>query len=69
MTSDNKILIGKIVAAHGIKGDVKIKSYTTIPSDLCSYYPILNKNNTPSFTTRSIYMNIKTINNIKANTR
>lgn len=46
MTSDNKILIGKIVAAHGIKGDVKIKSYTTIPSDLCSYTPILNKNDT-----------------------
>ncbi len=37
------ILIGKIVAAHGIKGDVKVKSYTTIPTDFFNYTPIMNK--------------------------
>ncbi len=41
MTSD-KVLIGKIINAHGIKGDVKIKSFTTIPADVCSYSPLLN---------------------------
>ena len=45
MTSQN-ILVGKIVAAHGIRGWVKIKSYTTIPSDICKYSPILKSNGT-----------------------
>ena len=40
MTSE-KVLIGKIVNAHGIKGDVKIKSFTVIPADLCAYSPLL----------------------------
>lgn len=40
MTSD-KVLIGKIVNAHGIKGDVKIKSFTMNPADVCSYTPLL----------------------------
>ncbi len=40
------ILIGKIVAAHGIKGDVKVKSYTTNPSDLFNYTPILKSDGT-----------------------
>ena len=42
MTSD-KVLIGKIINAHGIKGDVKMKSFTTTPSDLCKYSPLLKK--------------------------
>lgn len=40
MTSD-KVLIGKIVNAHGIKGDVKIKSFTMNPADVCTYSPLL----------------------------
>ncbi|MBP3615607.1 MAG: 16S rRNA processing protein RimM [Alphaproteobacteria bacterium] len=40
MTSD-KVLIGKIVNAHGIKGDVKVKSFTMNPADVCSYTPLL----------------------------
>lgn len=34
MKSDTKILIGKIVAFHGIRGDVRVQTYTTNPSDL-----------------------------------
>ena len=45
MTSD-KVLIGKVVNAHGIRGDVKIKSFTTIPSDLCNYTPLLKADGT-----------------------
>ena len=45
MTSE-KVLIGKIVNAHGIKGDVKIKSFTTIPADLCKYNPLLKFDDT-----------------------
>ena len=45
MTSE-KVLIGKIINAHGIKGDVKIKSFTTNPCDLCNYTPILKQDDT-----------------------
>ena len=45
MTSE-KVLIGKIVNAHGKKGDVKIKSFTTIPADLCKYNPLLKFDDT-----------------------
>ena len=44
MTSD-KVLIGKIVNAHGIKGDVKIKSFTMNPVDVCNYNPLLKNDN------------------------
>ncbi len=45
MTSE-KVLIGKIINAHGIKGDVKVKSFTTVPADLCKYIPLLKSDNT-----------------------
>ncbi len=45
MTSD-KVLIGKIVNAHGIKGDVKIKSFTVNPVDVCTYSPLLKFDDT-----------------------
>ena len=45
MASD-KVLIGKVVNAHGIKGDVKIKSFTTVPADVCTYSPLLKADDT-----------------------
>ena len=33
-TQDNKILIGKIVAPQGIRGDVRVQTYTASPMDL-----------------------------------
>ena len=44
--SQDLVLIGKIVNAHGIRGDVKIKSFTVTPSDICSYTPILKSDRT-----------------------
>ena len=32
-----QILLGKIVAAHGLKGEVKIKSFTADPLDIAAY--------------------------------
>lgn len=40
-SANDMVLIGKIVNAHGIRGDVKIKSFTVNPSDVCTYSPIL----------------------------
>ncbi|MFN8949240.1 MAG: ribosome maturation factor RimM [Alphaproteobacteria bacterium] len=32
-----QILLGKIIAAHGLKGEVKIRSFTADPLDIASY--------------------------------
>ena len=34
---NKKVCIGKIVAAHGIRGEVKVRSYTTNPLDIDRY--------------------------------
>ncbi len=33
MTDKNKILVGKIVAPHGIRGEFRVQTYTATPSD------------------------------------
>lgn len=40
MTKDNQINMGRIGAAHGIKGSLRIKSYTQNPLDLGAYGPL-----------------------------
>ena len=35
--SDEKLLLGEIVAAHGIKGLVKVRSFTEVPEDILAY--------------------------------
>tara|TARA_B100001564_G_C20609557_1_gene656921 strand:+ start:154 stop:663 length:510 start_codon:yes stop_codon:yes gene_type:complete len=37
MTKDNQVCVGKITAPHGIRGQVKIHSYTQNPEDLMAY--------------------------------
>ncbi|AVX02875.1 ribosome maturation factor RimM [Maritalea myrionectae] len=39
--NDNLVLMGQIGAAHGIKGEVRIKSFTENPLDLAAYSPLL----------------------------
>jgi 16S rRNA processing protein RimM len=39
--SDKRILIGRILAAHGLKGEVKIKSFTEAPLDIASYGAVM----------------------------
>ena len=38
--SANLILLGHITGAHGIRGAVKIKSFTSDPKDIASYGPL-----------------------------
>ena len=40
MTSDKRILMGRIGAAHGIKGEVRIQSFTAEPLALVDYGPL-----------------------------
>lgn len=37
------ICLGQIVAAHGIKGEVKIKTFTSDPENLTKYGPLINQ--------------------------
>jgi 16S rRNA processing protein RimM len=40
MQNDNKICLGAIAGVHGIKGEVKVKSFTEIDSDIDKYGPL-----------------------------
>ena len=39
--SEQLIVMGVITAAHGIRGEVKIRSFTEAPEDIASYGPLL----------------------------
>ena len=43
------VCLGKIVAAHGIKGEVKVKSFTSSPKDVCAYGSLSDKEQTRFF--------------------
>lgn len=48
------VCLGKIVAAHGIRGEVKVKSFTENPKDVLSYGNLSNKDGTRIFETRFV---------------
>lgn len=39
--TDKRIIIGRIVAPHGLRGEVKIKSFTEAPIDVASYGAVM----------------------------
>lgn len=43
------ICVGKIVAAHGIKGEVKIHAYTEDPYSLATYSPLMDSSGNKLF--------------------
>ena len=43
MGTSTHVLVGVIVGAHGIKGEVKLKSFTSHPASIGRYSPLLNK--------------------------
>jgi len=45
----NLICLGKIVAAHGIKGELKVKNFTASPEDMLLYGALSNKDGTRFF--------------------
>jgi 16S rRNA processing protein RimM len=40
MSSSPRILLGHIVGAHGIRGEVMIRSYAEVPDDIGAYGPL-----------------------------
>lgn len=50
MTADaRRILLGHIAGAHGIRGDVVVKSYTEEPEDIAAYGPLQSEDGRRSF--------------------
>jgi 16S rRNA processing protein RimM len=46
---DGKICLGAIAGAHGVKGEVKIKTFTQQPQDIASYGPLHNEEGDATF--------------------
>lgn len=49
---DNRICLGAIVGVHGIKGEVKVKSWTETDKDVGAYGVLENEDGSKSFTLR-----------------
>lgn len=46
---DNRICIGAVVGVHGVRGEVKVKSFTEIPEDIDQYGIVENEPGTRKF--------------------
>lgn len=49
MPDDSRILLGHIAGAHGIRGDVVVKSYTGDPEAIADYGPLASEDGRRSF--------------------
>ena len=49
-----RILLGRIVAAHGIRGDVVIDSYAGDPGDIGAYGPLSSEDGAKHFEVRVV---------------
>jgi 16S rRNA processing protein RimM len=45
----NRILLGHIVGAHGIRGELQIKSYAEYPEDIAAYGPLTDETGKRTF--------------------
>lgn len=53
---EKRVCLGKIVAAHGIRGEVKVRSYTQNASDIDRYGELENRDGTRRFKIKSVGM-------------
>lgn len=71
MPNENKLIcVAVIIAAHGIKGEVKIKSFTEYPEDFAEFSPLYNSDGTKQFNVKVTSENgdilIATIDGVKS---
>ena len=50
--SDTMVLVGAIAGAFGVKGEVRLKSFTSEPEDIASYGPLFTEDGSQSFQVR-----------------
>lgn len=53
------VLMGVILGAHGIKGDVTVKSFAACPADIAAYGPLKSRDGTRQFALRVVRENHK----------
>jgi len=53
---EKRVCLGKIVAAHGIRGEVKVRSYTKKALDIDAYGEVENQDKTRSFKIKALGM-------------
>ena len=53
-STPDRLCVGVVVGAHGIKGEVRIKSFTADPDDLDAYGPLSDEQGGRKFTVRRI---------------
>ncbi len=46
----DKVCIGAIASAFGVKGEIRLKSFTAVPEDIATYGPLSSEDGTQSFT-------------------
>ena len=51
---DSKICLGAIAGAHGVKGEVKIKTFTEVPLDIASYGALVSEDGNNTFSILSV---------------
>ncbi|HEX2885118.1 ribosome maturation factor RimM [Vineibacter terrae] len=56
---DRKVLLGVVQAAHGVRGEVRIRSFCAEPADIGSYGPLSDETGTRRFTVRPTGMSGK----------
>lgn len=61
MAEDERILLGRIVGAHGIRGDVVVRSYAGAPDAIGSYGPLASADGARSFKLRVVRVTAKGI--------
>lgn len=50
MSSADLICVGAIGGAYGVHGEVRLKSFCAVPSDIADYSPLTNEDGSQSFT-------------------
>jgi 16S rRNA processing protein RimM len=55
----NRILLGRIAGAHGIRGEVLIKTFTQAPESIGAYGPLSDKAGKRTFEIRSVRVTAK----------
>jgi 16S rRNA processing protein RimM len=60
-SGDRRILLGQITAAHGIRGDVIVRTYTGEPASISSYGPLTDKDGAKPLTLTVIRVSDKGI--------
>ncbi len=55
----NRVLLGRIAGAHGIRGDVLIKTFTAAPELIGAYGPLADKSGARTFEIQSVRVTAK----------